>query len=151
MAELKIYNMDNTSLHDMCNNNFYRKSEADKVIADLEESHKKEVEQLLIEIVKSKADYREACDRLQTANLIKDEQLAATRHHKYKRCLGRLELCDSKIIYYGRLVSEVVSLDLKNERRLKVFKRFNFYKRWHQTWMELAEKFNRPVGQRKIK
>ena len=29
----------------------YRKSEADKVIADLEESHKKEVEQLLMEIV----------------------------------------------------------------------------------------------------
>jgi len=29
MSELKIYNMDNTSLHDMCNSNFYLKSEAD--------------------------------------------------------------------------------------------------------------------------
>ena len=48
----------------------YDKSEADKVIAEL------------------KADYKEACDRLQTANLIKDEQLAATRHQKYKRCLA---------------------------------------------------------------
>lgn len=35
-----------------------------------------EVEQLLIEIVELKADYKEACDRLQTANLIKDEQKA---------------------------------------------------------------------------
>lgn len=48
----------------------YIKSEADKVIAEL------------------KADYKEACDRLQTANLIKDEQLAATRHSKRKRCLA---------------------------------------------------------------
>ena len=67
----------------------YLKSEADKVISDLEESHKKEVEQLLIEIVELKADYKEACDRLQTANLIKDEQLAATRHQKFKRCLDK--------------------------------------------------------------
>ena len=48
----------------------YLKSEVDKVIAEL------------------KSDYKEACDRLQTANLIKDEQLAATRHQKYKRCLA---------------------------------------------------------------
>lgn len=33
---------------------FYPKAEADKVIADLEESHKKEVEQLLMEIAKLK-------------------------------------------------------------------------------------------------
>ena len=36
----------------------YLKSEADKVIADLEESHKMEVEQLLIEIVKLKEEQR---------------------------------------------------------------------------------------------
>ena len=34
---------------------YYLKSEADKVIADLEESHKKEVGQLLIEIAELKA------------------------------------------------------------------------------------------------
>ena len=34
---------------------YYLKSEVDKLIADLEESHKMEVEQLLIEIVKLKA------------------------------------------------------------------------------------------------
>lgn len=34
----------------------YLKSEADKMIADLEESHKKEVEQLLIEIVELKKE-----------------------------------------------------------------------------------------------
>ncbi len=52
MIELKVYH---------CNEwhneytEFYIKSEADKVIADLEESHKKEVGQLLMEIVGLKA------------------------------------------------------------------------------------------------
>ena len=45
------------------------------VLAKLEEQES--------EIAELKADYKEACDRLQTANLIKDEQIAATRHSKY--------------------------------------------------------------------
>ena len=56
MSELKAYiapTADGTGLAD-----YYLKSEADKVIAEL------------------KSDYKEACDRLQTANLIKDEQMA---------------------------------------------------------------------------
>ena len=52
----------------------YLKSDVDAVIAEL------------------KADYKEACDRLQTANLIKDEQLAATRHQKFKRCLAMVRI-----------------------------------------------------------
>ena len=71
---------------------FYLKSEADKFIEDLEESHKKEVEQLLMEIVELKADYKEACDRLQTANLIKDEQKAKT--DKLLSCLKCLVIRD---------------------------------------------------------
>ena len=53
------------------------------VLAKLEEQ-----ESVIAEL---KADYKEACDRLQTANLIKDEQLAATRHQKHKRCLALAE------------------------------------------------------------
>ena len=49
---------------------YYTRTDADTVIAELE------------------ADYKESCDRLQTANLIKDEQIAATRYNKYKRCLA---------------------------------------------------------------
>ena len=40
----------------------YLKEEADKVIADLEESHKKEVEQLLMEIVELKSGNRKLRD-----------------------------------------------------------------------------------------
>lgn len=43
----------------------YPKADVDRVIAEKNE-----------EIAKLKADYKEACDRLQTANLIKDEQKA---------------------------------------------------------------------------
>ena len=52
----------------------YIKSEADKVIAEL------------------KADYKEACDRLQTANLIKDEQKA--KADKLLSCLKYLVMGD---------------------------------------------------------
>lgn len=52
----------------------YLKSKADKVIAEL------------------KADYKEACDRLQTANLIKDEQKA--KADKLLSCLKYLVIGD---------------------------------------------------------
>ena len=63
MSELKTRFIDdtyveyyNTGKHDLAQ--IYLKSEADKVIADLEESHKKEVEQLLMEIAKLKEAQR---------------------------------------------------------------------------------------------
>lgn len=91
MNELKAFNMPRYAgeftIHEV-----YLKSEADKVIADLEESHKMEVEQLLIEIAELKADYKEACDRLQTANLIKDEQKA--KADKLLSCLKYLVIGD---------------------------------------------------------
>ena len=52
----------------------YIKSEADKVIAEL------------------KADYKEACDRLQTVNLIKDEQKA--KADRLLSCLKYLVMGD---------------------------------------------------------
>ena len=88
---------------------YYLKSEADKVIAEL------------------KADYKEACDRLQTANLIKDEQLAATRHQKYKRCLDKAALCELK---------RIDAVDYRIPRQ-----KWDFYDKWHKRWLELAKKF----------
>lgn len=85
---------------------YYTRTDADAVIAEL------------------KADYNEACDRLQTANLIKDEQLAATRHHKYKRCLAMSTICHWKMgvfVYHER----------KSE----------FYSRWRNRWLKIAEQF----------
>ena len=51
MSELKAFNCVESDLQEFCEPRLvYLKSEADKFIADLEESHKMEVEQLLMEI-----------------------------------------------------------------------------------------------------
>ena len=81
---------------------------------------------------KLKADYKEACDRLQTANLIKDEQLAATRHSKRKRCLNKAEWCEERCARYD-LLQEHSGFSWRRE--------IDFYFRWYQRWLELAEKF----------
>ena len=93
MSELKAFEVSGKSLFGRTYvKKVYLKSEVDELIADLEESHKKEVEQLLMEIVELKADYNEACDRLQTANLIKDEQKA--KADKLLSCLKCLVIRD---------------------------------------------------------
>ena len=73
----------------------YKKSEADKVIAELEESHKKEVEQLLIETKRLEnlcASYRHDCDNfaIREANALKEigRDNRVIRHQQYKRCLA---------------------------------------------------------------
>lgn len=153
MSELNVYH------HELRHNEyaeFYLKYEADKVIADLEESHKMEVEQLLMEIAEKdaeiarlndklrhypmmaaliesgnkeiaelKADYKAACDRLQTANLIKDEQLAATRHNKYKRCMAMASKCRLRARWFGDNA---------------FYKKEQWALQWHRRWLELAEK-----------
>lgn len=116
---------------------YYPKSEADKVIADLEESHKKEVGQLLIEIAELKADYREACGRLQTANLIKDEQLAATRHSNHKRCLAMAERCSERFHHYVAL-----SAFSPNKGAIPFYDKMHHKAyRWKYKWLKLAEQF----------
>ena len=94
------------------------------VLAKLEEQES--------EIAERKADYKEACGRLQTANLIKDEQLAATRHSKYKRCLNKAEWCEERCARYD-LLQEHSGFSWRKE--------IDFYFRWYQRWLQLAEKF----------
>ena len=106
MSELKAYiapTPDGTGLAD-----YYLKPEVDKVIAEL------------------KADYKEACGRLQTANLIKDEQLAATRHQKYKRCLAMVMYCHESAMWL---------------EENGVNKYAAFMLRWEKIWLELSKKF----------
>ena len=96
----------------------YKKSEADKVIAEL------------------KTDYKEACDRLQTANLIKDEQLAATRHQKYKRCLAMASNCalHKSILKVRNLLEDYPAI-----MKIRIDK-IVWWEKWCNRWLELAEK-----------
>jgi hypothetical protein len=134
MSELKVH-----KIGDLCFDfkmgkdvgiDFYLKSEADKVIEELE------------------ADYKEACDRLQTANLIKDEQLAATRHHKYKRCLAMAASCEATALwcyqaantlpagFHATLYGKPVMIEPD-----RLFNRHVLLTKWSSRWRELAEKF----------
>jgi hypothetical protein len=112
MSELNVYH------HELRPNEyaeFYLKYEADKVIAEL------------------KADYKEACDRLQTANLVKDEQLAATRHQKYKRCLAMARWCRSRACFYDTMREDGPYWSVKSDRA------YRWYKWWFKTALQFKE------------
>lgn len=123
---------------------YYPKSEADKVIADLEESHKMEVEQLLIEIVELKEKLVEQATLRAWAEL----QL---RRQKYKRCLlyaknhknlGDLATDTARLIglnaYAFTKETETACVAYWNRIR-------DCHYRRHDEWLELAEKFKENV------
>lgn len=101
------------------------KSEADNVIADLEKSHKMEVEQLLMEIAELKEklkNSRNARKYWRKEYLIEHKE---ARHQKYKRCLAMAWWCSAEL---GMLVSTWES-------------KIKYYKRWQKRWLEHAEQF----------
>ena len=94
----------------------YLKSEADKVIAELEESHKKEIEQLLIEIAK----LNEGAQNLILDNYSKANKL---RYSNYKRCLDNAKYWVA--VFYQ-------SVDDRHRRSAE---------RHHYKWLEIAKQF----------
>lgn len=109
----------------------YLKSEADKVIADLEESHKMEVEQLLMEIVglKDSVDYN-------FEQFYNERKLLL--HYKYRRCLDEVKICQLSIERYGRYIAEFKDCGYPSIQRWRFLK--NHYEKWYQRWLQLAEK-----------
>lgn len=106
----------------------YIKDEVDKVIADLEESYKMEVEQLLMEIAELK---KQVQDYAQGLYVIQAKAEKETRHHKFRRCLSMAKICD-------------------NEFDKRTFLRDGEWEKWkwhvrNRKWLELAEKFKEGV------
>jgi hypothetical protein len=125
MSELKVYH------HELRHNEyeeFYLKSEADKVIA----------------LLTDKANYNEYAYKL------KSEELADTcrfyedelRHHKYKRCLAMAERCKYRMYYLAAVVeqeaSKIIPLKAQIQRYEKRERRMYY---WKNRWLELAKKF----------
>ena len=108
---------------------FYLKSEADKMIADLEESHKKEVEQLLIEIVKLKKEI-EVQKRLRNMALASVPNalkvMKIIQHHKYKRCLAMASKCRLRTRWFGDNA---------------FYKKEKWALKWHRLWLKIAKQF----------
>lgn len=104
----------------------YEEKEADKVIAELEESHKMEVEQLLIEIYELKEtlkNSRNAHKYWRKEFLIEYKECL---RHKYKRCLAMAKWCRTSA---------------RCDEGLGAFKYRDWYWKWYKRWLTLADKY----------
>lgn len=112
MSELKVYRDPKTG---PCWREFYEKSEADKVITELEEkiTRLENIRRVLIEAVTS-----------MEAGL--QQEAISIRHADYKRCLAMAMACTN-----GRDYSDSICYR----------KAIRFYARWEKIWLELAEVF----------
>ena len=131
MSELEAYiapTADGTGLAE-----YYLKSEADKMIADLE--NKLAVAQQTLRLNQPEALYsdletmgRLSHEIMELKKACKDKDdwclhtLKELRHQKYKRCLAMARWCNERI---ARIEKDYAS---------------NFYKRWKKRWLEFAEK-----------
>ena len=96
-----------------------------------EESLKKEVEQLLMEIVK----LNEGAQNLILDNCLKDEKV---RHSNYKRCLYKAKWCHNQREIYER---DSYNWELEKDAVDSLRNKTNIMRKWHKRWLELAEKF----------
>lgn len=122
MTELKVKGVDdvyieyfNTGNHDLAK--VYLKTEVDHYIAELEENHKKEVEQLLI-LNREQAN---------AANRLRDNMEQALRHQKYKRCLAMAMWCDSE--------NYTACWYHENSERCE------WTEKWRKRWLKIANQF----------
>ena len=106
----------------------YLKSEADKVIAKLENENERLKKQSsctfsddCLRVRQLRADYKEACGRLQTAN--------------HKRCLAMAEMCEAR---YDEEDAKVNGCGASWEY---ISKEIKYWERWQLRWLKIAEKF----------
>ncbi|MCR4565845.1 MAG: hypothetical protein K5651_07135 [Bacteroidales bacterium] len=150
--ELKVHSI--IGLDGRCNsvdNVYYLKSEADKVIEDLEESHKKEVGQLLIEIAKLNkkiklyedlGSCKKGCPALRHSQRRVESEIYKVksnekeiRHHKYKRCLAMAMWCEERYHYLTCLEN----WQLTGKEYQQVIG--DYWDRWYNRWLEIATQF----------
>lgn len=108
----------------------YEEKEADKAIADLEESHKKEVGQLLI-LNREQAN---------AANRLRDSMEQTLRRQKKKRCLAMADMNWWQANRYSAAeMVERIRWNLEEATKCSKLEE-KYLKRYHK-WLELAEKF----------
>jgi len=126
MSELKV--IDLGDIREAIENNhsvyyeYYAKSEADKVIAELEENHKKEVGQLL-------ASNRE---QAVNANWLRESMKQVIRRQKYKRCIALAKWCKYWANYWECCEPPDCSLFITKAK---------YYRKWLNRWIKIAEQF----------
>lgn len=101
---------------ELCDTLYYRKSEADKVIAekDAEIARLKDIRKVHVEAIESMG-----------AGLLQDDY--EIRHQKYKRCLAMAKWCDD--------AARLATWDTD-------YHRCGWYNKWMRRWLKIAEQFN---------
>ena len=114
---------------------FYLKSEADTVIAELEERHKMEVGQLLMEIAELKEtlnNSRNARKYWRKEYLIEHKECCS---QKYKRCLAMARMCEERCRYLTCLENYQMT-DKEYQQAIG-----DYWDRWQKRWLNIAEQF----------
>lgn len=111
----------------------YLKSDADEVIAELENKL-----QNVSEILKETREWLIESQKLHKR--CADNAVKTIRHYKYHRCLDTAEQCEVAALFYSA-ISKVLNMDITDPSRQKFFSRLKHYKKWHKRWLELAEKY----------
>lgn len=121
---------------ELCDTLYYRKSEADKVITNLEEKHKTEVKELLCLIRDKENNFNRAFD----------SEEKEIRHQKYRRCLLRSVIAEMNAVHFKDLFYDAGSEVLADEYN----KQITIHYKWQKRWLKLAEKFkpNNSTAQR---
>lgn len=124
----------------------YLKSDVDKVIADLEESHKMEVEQLLMKI----AGLKEKLNNSRNARKYwRKEYLIEYKesiHHKYKRCLAMANWCCDACDKWMMRKAKAIALGKDGVKEYYQAKRKLFlFMRWQTRWLKIAEQFKEGI------
>ena len=110
----------------------YLKSEADKLIAELE----KERDWLA-------KDRAQAYDDLEKRAQLNIKQEESIRRQKYKRCLNMANWCFTRSNFFF-VVGRSEGGRFAEER----FRRSNLYSKWHKRWLKIAEQFKEAANAR---
>lgn len=140
MSELKAYLRYSPGLIGLAD--YYIKSEADKVIANRDCEIKKlkdsiskllkaKTEQIMDEIIQKTLIYGDGFVPVEHAMKL----VAEIRHHKYKRCLDKAEMCQAKYDEEDAKVNGHYSSWEYTSKEMK------YWERWRWRWLTLAEKF----------
>jgi len=114
---MKAHNIYDLSLQVLVNCEFYLKSEADKVIAELKKEKEYAIEHMA-EVINA--------------------QERELRYQKYKRCLAMVRRCHNQKEIYER---DSYDWELEDAAKCSLWNKAKIMRKWHEHWLELAEKF----------
>ena len=124
MSELKAHNINDLSLHDIANCEFYLKPEVDKLIAE------KDTKIIQLEAL------------IENYNRISGEIIDNANHQKYRRCLAMAEMCGQAYDQWVMKKDQAIGLGKDGiEYFLEARHNVSLYKRWNERWLKIAEKF----------